>query len=167
MSRSSEKGRKGELAITSVLSIIGLHEKGIEVVRASTTNTPERGVDVALECPHNLSNKLDEIVEHGRSDIGLANSKIDVRVQVKNHAGPITKSVAQGFVDEIEKNQHFSEHWGVGGTRLTKGAQEVLAMANLSAPVKWYTGPDVVKIQSHYPPLPFTSIDGVRDEDDE
>jgi len=158
MSKNSEKGRKGELAVTSILSNIGVHEPRIEVIRANTTTTPENGVDIALKCPHNLSSKLDEIVSTGKSDIALANSQIDVRVQVKNYQRPISKAVAQGFVDDISKNQHFAEHLGVGGTRLTKGAQEVLAKASEVAPVKWYTAPDFVKIQAQYPAVPFTDI---------
>ncbi|MEA9786471.1 hypothetical protein VDF90_04240 [Xanthomonas campestris pv. raphani] len=165
MSKSSEKGRKGELAVTGILSNIGVYEPSIEVVRANTTATPESGVDIALKCPHNLSQKFDEIVSTGSSKIALANSQIDVRVQVKNYSGPINKAVAQSFVDDISKNQNFSEHWGVGGTRLTKGAQEVLEKANEVAPVKWYAAPDIEKIQAQYPAVPFTEINGIKKEE--
>lgn len=161
MSKNSEKGRKGELAVTGILSNIGVHEPSIEVVRANTTTTPENGVDIALKCPHNLSQKLDEIVSCGSSEIALANSQIDVRVQVKNYSGPINKAVAQSFVDDIQKNKNFAEHWGVGGTRLTKGAQEVLGKANEVAPVKWYTAPDMERIQAQYPTVPFTEINSI------
>ncbi|WP_323971771.1 hypothetical protein [Aeromonas hydrophila] len=161
MSKNSEKGRKGELAVTGILSNIGVHEPSIEVVRANTTTTPENGVDIALKCPHNLSQKLDEIVNCGSSEIALANSQIDVRVQVKNYSGPINKAVAQSFVDDIQKNKNFAEHWGVGGTRLTKGAQEVLGKANEVAPVKWYTAPDMERIQAQYPAVPFTEINSI------
>ncbi|MBK1694954.1 hypothetical protein CKO09_09405 [Chromatium weissei] len=164
MSKNSEKGRKGELLVTGVFCNIGVHEPSIEVVRSNTTTTPENGVDIALKCPHNLSAKLDEIVRIGKSAIALANSKIDVRVQVKNYSKPISKGVAQGFVDDISKNQNFAEHWGIGGTRLTKGAQAVLAKANEVAPVKWYTAPDFVKIQNQYPAIPFTEINADDDE---
>ena len=44
MSKNSEKGRKGELAVTAIFSNIGVHESGIEVIRANTTTTPENGV---------------------------------------------------------------------------------------------------------------------------
>lgn len=158
MSNNSEKGRKGELAVTAILSNIGVHEPGIEVIRANTTTTPESGVDIILKCPHNLSTKLDEIVSTGKSEIALANSQIDVRVQVKNYTKPINKAVAQDFVNDIPKNHNFSEHWGVGGTRLTKGAQEVLKEANKLAPVKWYTAPEVAKIQTQYQEILFTDI---------
>ncbi|MCG9115909.1 hypothetical protein LH428_08610 [Laribacter hongkongensis] len=158
MSKNSEKGRKGELAVTGILSNIGVHEPGIEVIRANTTTTPENGVDIALKCPHNFSKKLDEIVASGKSETALANSQINVRVQVKNYSKPISKAVAQGFVDDISRNQDFAEHWGVGGTRLTRGAQEVLAKANEVAPVKWYTASDFAKIQAQYPAIPFTDI---------
>lgn len=164
MSKNSEKGRKGELAVTGILSNIGVHEPSIEVVRANITTTPESGVDIALKCPHNLSQKLDQIVSNGISEIALANSQIDVRVQVKNFSGPINKAVAQSFVDDIQKNQNFSEHWGVGGTRLTKGAHEVLEKANEIAPVKWYTAPDIVKIQAQYPAIPFTEINSIDEK---
>lgn len=160
MSKNSEKGRRGELAVTGILSNIGVHEPSIEVIRANTTTAPENGVDIALKCPHNLSSKLDEIVSTGKSSIALANSQIDVRVQVKNYTKPIGKAIVQGFVDDIQKNQNFAEHWGVGGTRLTKGAREVIAEANKVAPVKWYTAPELVKIQTQYPAIPFTEING-------
>ncbi|WP_133243596.1 MULTISPECIES: hypothetical protein [unclassified Simplicispira] len=164
MSKHSEKGRKGELAVTGILSNIGVHEPSIEVVRANTTTTPESGVDIALKCPHNLSQKLDQIVSNGSSEIALANSQIDVRVQVKNYSGPINKAVAQSFVDDIQKNQNFSEHWGVGGTRLTKGAHEVLEKANEIAPAKWYTASDIEKIQAQYPAIPFTRINSIDEK---
>jgi hypothetical protein len=160
MSKNSEKGRKGELAVTAIFSNIGVHEPNIEVIRANTTTTPENGVDLALKCPHNLSIKLDEIVANGKSETALSNAQIDVRVQVKNYTKPINKATAQGFVDDIPKNQNYAEHWGVGGTRLTKGAQEVLVEANKIAPVKWYTAPELAKIQSQYPEIPFTNING-------
>lgn len=160
MSINSEKGRRGELAVTAILSNIGVHEPGIEVIRANTTTTPENGVDIAIKCPHNLSAKLDEIKSNGISNIALANSQIDVRVQVKNYTRPINKAIAQGFVDDIPKNRNFAEHWGVGGTRLTKGAQEVIEEANKIAPVKWYTAPEFAIIQAQYPALPFTEING-------
>ncbi|WP_422098869.1 hypothetical protein [Variovorax sp.] len=112
MSKNSEKGRKGELAVTGILSNIGVHEPSIEVIRSNTTTAPENGVDIALKCPHNLSQKLDEIVSGGSSEIALANSQIDVRVQVKNYSVPINKAVAQSFVDDIQKNNNFAEHWG-------------------------------------------------------
>ena len=166
MSKNSEKGRKGELAVTGILSNIGVHEPNIEVVRANTTTTPESGVDIALKCPHNLSQKLDEIVSSGSSETALANSQIDVRVQVKNYSGPINKAVAQSFVDDIQKNQNFAEHWGVGGTRLTKGAQEVVKKANEIAPVKWYTAPDIARIQTQYPAIPFTEINGTGNKNE-
>jgi len=158
MSKSSEKGRRGELAVTAILSNIGVHESGIEVVRSNTTTTPENGVDIAIKCPHNLSNKLDEIVQNGSSEIALSKAQIDVRVQVKNYSKPINKSTMQGFVDDISKNPEFAEHWGVGGTRLTKGAKEVLEKANKTAPAKWYIADEITKIQSQYPELPFTEI---------
>jgi hypothetical protein len=158
MSKNSEKGRKGELAVTAIFSNIGVHEANIEVIRANTTTTPENGVDLALKCPHNLSKKLDEIVADGKSETALSNAQIDVRVQVKNYTKPINKAAAQSFVDDISKNQNYAEHWGVGGTGLTKGAQEVLEEANKVAPVKWYTAPALAKIQSQYPEIPFTDI---------
>lgn len=160
MSKNSEKGRKGELAVTAILSNIGVHEPRIEVIRASTTTTPENGVDIALKCPHNLSKKLDDIVNTGESEIALANSQIDVRIQVKNYANPISKAIAQGFVDDIKINQNYAEHWIIGGARYTKGAKEVLEKANQQAPVKWYTAHDFAKIQTHYPEIPFTKING-------
>ena len=158
MSNNSEKGRKGELAVTAILSNIGVHEPRIEVIRANTTTTPENGVDIALKCPHNLSNKLDDIVSSGKSEIALANSQIDVRIQVKNYANPISKAIAQGFVDDISRNKNFAEHWIVGGTRYTKGAKEVISKANQEAPVKCYTAHDMAKIQANYPEIPFTKI---------
>lgn len=158
MSINSEKGRRGELAVTAIFSNIGVHEPGIEVIRANTTTTPENGVDIAIKCPHNLSVKLDEIKSNGISNIALAKSQIDVRVQVKNYTRPINKATAQGFVDDISKNRNFAEHWGAGGTRLTKGAQEVIEEANKIAPVKWYTAPELAIIQVQYPALPFTEI---------
>jgi hypothetical protein len=158
MSKNSDKGRKGELAATAVFSNIGVHEKNIEVVRANTTNTPENGVDLALTCPHNLSQKLDEIVKNDNSDMALSNAKIDVRVQIKNYTKPINKTVMQGFVDDNAKNINFAEHWGVGGTRLTKGAQDVLDKANETAVTKWYTALELTKIQSKYPEIPFSEI---------
>lgn len=158
MCNNSDKGRKGELAATAIFSTIGVHERNIEVIRANKTNTPEGGVDIELECPHNLSAKLDDIAANGRSDIALSNSTIPVRAQVKNYTGPINKSTMQGFVDDIDKNSEFAEHWGIGGTRLTKGAQEVLAGARSKAVVKWYTAQDVDKIQSQYPQIPFSKI---------
>ena len=163
MSKNSDKGRKGELAANAIFSNNGVHEPNIEVVRASTTNTPENGVDLALTCPHNLSNKLDDIVENGESNIALSKAKIDVRVQIKNYTRPINKTTMQGFMDDIEKNPEFDEHWGVGGTKLTKGAQELLADGKKKAPVKWYTSTEFEKIQAHYPAIPFTKLN----EDDE
>ncbi|HGS6409638.1 hypothetical protein PO655_10490 [Klebsiella variicola] len=158
MSNNSEKGRRGELAVTGVFSNIGVHEKNIEVIRTNTTTTPENGVDIALKVPHNLSTKLDQIVETGSSNIALSNTQIDVRVQVKNYDTPINKSVMQGFISDIAKNPEFAEHWGVGGTRLTKGAQQALHGAQAIAPVKWFTNTDFAKIQANYPEIPFTNI---------
>ncbi|SFN39890.1 hypothetical protein [Xenorhabdus japonica] len=158
MSKNSEKGRRGELAATAIFSNIGVHEKNIEVVRANTTTTPENGVDLALKVPHNLSTKLDEIVEIGGSNIALSSAQIDVRVQIKNYTKPINKSTMLGFVDDISKNLEFAEHWGIGGIRLTKGAQQVLENAKEIAPVKWYTATGFAKIQAHYPEIPFTDI---------
>jgi len=155
---SKEKGRKGEHAVTAILSNIAVHEANIEVIRANTTTTPEKGVDIALKCPHNLSKKLDEIIENGKSETALSNAQIDVRVQVKNYTKPINKTIAQGFVDDISKNENYAEHWGIGGTRLTKGAQDVIQEANKTAPVKWYTASDIAKIQSQYQEIPFTEI---------
>lgn len=163
MSKNSDKGRKGELAATAIFSNIGVHEKKIEVIRANKTNTPEGGVDLELECPHNLSTKLDDIAANGQSDIALSNSTIPVRAQVKNYTRPINKSTMQGFVDDIEQNPEFAEHWGVGGTRLTKGAQEVLSNTQKVSTVKWYTAQDVDRIQSQYPQIPFSQIN----DDDE
>lgn len=164
MSKNSEKGRKGELAVTAIFSNLGVHEPRVEVIRANTTTTPEGGVDVALKCPHNLSQKLDEIVEHGESKTSLSNAQINVRIQVKNYTKPINKAVAQSFVNEISKNPTYAEHWGVGGTRLTKGAKQVIDEAGKIAPVKWYTGPDITKIQDQYPEIPFTEINDDEDE---
>lgn len=158
MSKNSDKGRKGELAATAIFSNIGVHESNIEVVRPNTTNTPENGVDLILKCPHNLSKKFDEIVKSGSSETALSSAKIDVRVQVKNYTKPINKTTMQGFVDDIAKNPNFAEHWGVGGTRLTKGASEVLANANKTAPAKWYTALEFAMIQSQYPEIPFSKI---------
>ena len=71
----------------------------------------------------------------------------------------------QGFIDDIDQNSEFAEHWGFGGTRLTKGAQGVLAEARKKAVVKWYTASDVDKIQSQYPQIPFSQIN--NDDEDE
>lgn len=160
MSKNSEKGRKGELAATAIFSNIGVREKNIEVIRANTTTTPENGVDIDLKCPHNLSKKFDDIVESGSSDIALSNASIDVRVQVKNYTRPINKTIMQGFVNDIPKNPEFAEHWGVGGTRLTKGAKDVLEAANKIAPAKWYTAEEFTRIQNQYPEIPFSEING-------
>lgn len=162
MSKNSEKGRRGELAVNGILSNIGVYERGVEVIRANTTTTPESGVDIALKCPHNLSLKLDEIVNIGKSEIALANSQIDVRVQVKNYTKPINKATVQSFVNDIQRNPEYAEHWGIGGIRLTKGAKEVITEANKIAPTKWYTASDFTKIQNHYPPKPF---DAINDDD--
>ena len=158
MSNNSDKGRKGELAATAIFSNIGVHEKNIEVLRANTTNTPEKGVDLTIKCPHNLPQKFDEIVKNGASNIALSNTQIDIRIQVKNYTKPINKATMQGFVDDISKNPSHAEHWGIGGSRLTKGAQEVLDNAQQIAPTKWYTAPEFTKIQSQYPELPFSEI---------
>lgn len=48
--------------------------------------------------------KLDEIVNIGKSEVALANSQIDVRVQVKNYTKPINKATVQSFVNDIQKN---------------------------------------------------------------
>ncbi len=64
----------------------------------------------------------------------------------------------QGFIDDIEENPEFAEHWGGGGTRLTKGAKEVLHEARKVSTVKWYTAEDLDKIQSQYPQIPFSQI---------
>lgn len=165
MSKNSDKGRKGELAATAIFSNIGVHENKIEVIRANKTNTPEGGVDIELECPHNLSVKLDDIVENGQSDIALSGSTIPVRAQVKNYTRPINKSTMQGFIDDIDQNSEFAEHWGLGGTRLTKGAQDVLAEARKKAVVKWYIAPDVDKIQAQYPQISFSQINN-NDKDE-
>lgn len=162
MSKNSEKGRRGELAVTGILSNVGVYERGVEVIRANTTTTPESGVDIALQCPHNLSAKLDEIIEKGSSEMALGNSKIDVRVQVKNYTKLINKPTAQSFVDDIKRNPEYAEHWIVGGTGLTKGAKEVMTEANKIAPTKFYSASDFTKIQNHYPPKPF---DMINDED--
>lgn len=158
MSKNSEKGRKGEMAVTGILANIGVHEKNIEVLRTSTTTTPENGVDLALKVPHNFSAKLNEIVAKGSSEAALSSATVDIRVQVKNYTKPINKSIMQGFVDDIPKNSEFAEHWGIGGTRLTKGAQQVLDEAKKTAPVQWYTAGDFTKIQAHYPEIPFIDI---------
>lgn len=162
--KNSDKGRKGELAATAIFSNMGVHENKIEVIRANKTNTPEGGVDLELECPHNLSVKLDDIATNGMSDIALSKSTITVRAQVKNYTRPINKSTMQGFVDDIDKNPEFAEHWGLGGTRLTKGAQEVLNEANKKAPVKWYTAQDVDRIQAQYPQIQFSQINGTEEK---
>lgn len=158
MSKNTDKGRKGELAATAMFSNMGVHEKKIEVIRANKTNTPEGGVDIELECPHNLSTKLDDITTNGSSEIALSDSTISVRVQIKNYTKPINKTTMQGFVDDIDENPEFAEHWGGGGTRLTKGAKEVLHEARKVSTVKWYTAEDLDKIQSQYPQIPFSQI---------
>jgi len=158
MSENSEKGRRGELAANAIFSNIGVYEPRIEVIRANTTSTPENGVDIAVKCPHNFSAKMDEIIQNGSSSMALANTQIDVRVQVKNYSSPINKATMQGFVDDIPKNPTFGEHWGIGGKYLTKGAKDVLREANKTAPAKWYTAEDFEKVQSQYPALPFTTI---------
>jgi len=163
MSSNSEKGRKGELAVTSVFSTMGIYEPKIEVIRDSTSNTPDNGVDLALKVPHNLSSKLDQIAGSGTSDAALSNTSVNVRVQVKNYPDkPINKPTMQGFVNDINKNLNFDEHWGIGGTRLTKGAQEVLEEAKKIAPVKWYTIPEFSRIQAQYPEVPFSEINNAK-----
>jgi hypothetical protein len=165
MSKNSDKGRKGELAVTAIISNVGVHEPGVEVIRSSLTTTPENGVDLAIRCPHNLREKLDEIASNGDSKIALAkNSQIDVRIQVKNYDRPINKAVAQSFVDEIHTNPRFDEHWGMGGSRLTKGAREVLDKAQELAPVRWYTADEIDRIQDRYKPIPFTRINRPADD---
>jgi len=158
MSKNSEKGRKGELAVCAIFSNIGTHERNIEVIRDNKTCTPERGVDLVVFCPHNTSNKLDEIAEKGDSEIGLSNTEISVRVQVKNFSGAIGKATMEEFVEDSKKNPQFAEHWGVGGLRLTKGAKEVLENANKNVPTKWYTADSITKIQAQYPERPFVNL---------
>lgn len=165
MSKNSEKGRRGELAATGIFSNIGVREKKFEVLRTSETTVADDGVDIIVKCPHNTAEKFNEIVDKGSSDIALSSTQIGVRVQVKNYSKPITKAVAEGFVEDIEKNSDFDEHWLIGGTRLTKGAKEELDKSKNKAPIRYYSNEGFTKIQSQYPAIPFSEINDIDDDE--
>jgi len=158
MSENSEKGRRGEHAGMALASTIAIYEPRIEVKRTSTTNTPENGVDFEVICPHNLSTKLDQIAQTGKSDLVLSNSLIQARVQVKNHSGPITKAIMDGFIQQCATNPKYDEHWGMGGVRFTKGAKESLEAGQQRHSVKWWLTDDLAAIESKYPAVPFGRI---------
>lgn len=163
MSKNSEKGRRGELAVMGVFANVGLHEKNVEVLRDGKTTSPDGGVDISMIVPHNLSVKLDEIVSSGSSEIALSNANIDVRLQVKNYTRPISKATMDGFIEECATNEKYGEHWGAGGPNLSKGAQKSLDEGKKLYPVKWYTASDIAQIQANYPAIPFTEINDESD----
>ncbi|HHB51576.1 MAG TPA: hypothetical protein ENK75_00810 [Saprospiraceae bacterium] len=145
-------GKFGEAKMAQTLGKMAEVEDKVDFTKPSFTNAPDNGVDFELQCPHNYTEKLDEIIEDGNSEQKLSTINIKVRIDHKEYnTRKIGKAIAEKFVKDCNKNdEDYDEHWITGGKGLTKGAEKVLEEANKDYVVRHYAKEEINKIDNFY-----------------
>lgn len=142
-------GKIGEAKFAITVSKMAQVEDTIDFRKPSFTNAPDEGMDFQLKAPHNISEKLQDIIEGKEHVSKLSNTDIKIRVDHKEYEDrKIGKAIAEKFVDDIEKNPDNAEHWLTGGKGLTAGAKNVLQ--NADGVVRHYSIEDINKIDNYY-----------------
>lgn len=146
---SKNIGKIGEAKLASTLTKIAQIEDTVDFRKPSFTNAPDEGLDFQLKAPHNISEKLRDIIEDKEEISTLSSTDIKIRIDHKEYDDrKIGKAVATKFVSDIEKNPDNAEHWLTGGTGLTSGAKSELK--NAKAVVRHYSNDDINKIDNYY-----------------
>jgi len=145
------KGKVGEAKMAQTLGKMSEVEDKVDFTKPSFTNAPDNGVDFELQCPHNYTEKLDEIIENGNSEQKLSKKNIKIRIDHKEYKGKIGKATAEKFVKDCDKNnEDYDEHWLTGAKGLTKGAKKVLEEAKKDYVVRCYPEEEINKIDNFY-----------------
>lgn len=146
--KNDDKGKKGERDL--IKTIFKMEEAGedIDIKKPTYTTEPDGGLDVEMKCGHNIGELMDAIIQDKEKMPILSQTKIKVRVDAKNYKGTISKPIADKFVADCEKNPQAAEHWLVGGTRLAKGAKEVIEDSEHVC--RYYCQEDINKVDNYY-----------------
>ena len=148
---AKNKGKVGEAKMAQTFGKMAEVEDKVDFTKPSFTNAPDNGVDFELQCPHNYPEKLDEIIEDGKSKQKLSKTTIKVRIDHKEYKNKIDKATADKFVKDCDKNgEDYDEHWITGGKGLTKGAEKVLKEANKDYVCRHYSQEEINKINNFY-----------------
>jgi predicted nucleotidyltransferase component of viral defense system len=142
-------GKIGEAKFTSTISKIAQVEDTVDFRKPSFTNAPDGGMDFEIKAPHNISEKLKDIIDGKEQVSKLSDIDVKIRVDHKEYKDrKIGKAIAKKFVDDIEKNLDNAEHWLTGGKGLTAGAKSEIE--NAEGVVRHYSSEDIKKIDNYY-----------------
>ncbi len=145
------KGKVGEAKTAQTLAKMAEVEDKVDFTKPSFTNAPDNGIDFELQCPHNLPEKLNEIIKDGKSEQALSKRTVKIRIDNKAYKGKIGKATAEKFIKDCDKNDDdYDEHWLTGAEGLTKGAKKVFDEANKEHVCRHYSQKEVNKIDNFY-----------------
>lgn len=148
MRKMEDRGKKGEREVVQTVFKMQQLGEDIDIKKPTYTNEPDNGLDIELQCGHNIGEAWNAIICDANKIPVISDKKIKVRIDVKNYNGVISKPVAQKFVDDCKKNPQVAEHWLVGGERLTKGANDV--MDNSEHVCRYYNQEAMNKVDNYY-----------------
>ncbi|CAA6820088.1 MAG: Unknown protein [uncultured Sulfurovum sp.] len=143
-------GKVGEAKMAQTFGKMAEVEDKVDFKKPSFTNAPDNGVDFELQCPHNYTEKIDEIIKNGTSEQQLSTTTITIRIDHKEYKGKIGKATAEKFVKDCDKNEGYDEHWLTGAKGLTTGAEKVLKEANKDFICRHYTQEKINTIDNFY-----------------
>ena len=165
---SNNQGKKGEMVVAVLAASIAYHEDGIDYTRPSVTNSADMGADLYLRHPKGyLENTLLPMAdgsylrlpEDGPKDTESRDSGAETqksRIDVKKTDEKLGKGTVEKFVADIHKHPDCKGHILVGGSGLTKPAEQILARAKddfqKDGKILAYISEDGLRrVAAHYP----------------
>lgn len=129
---AANNGKAKEMDAVIVVANMAKKHPAVDLLRYTTTNTADNGMDIEMVTTQKHINELLQIAEGKRTDFSNPNDdtsqKIGVRIDAKHRTGKITKSEMEKFIDDISKHPRKEGHL-LYGSELTKGASDVLLNA--------------------------------------
>src|SRR5689334_3152329 len=105
---SKNKGKDGEMRVVKLLADIAISDDVGDILRFTTTNTPDRGTDLVLESSGQTFLDIAAVVSpEQKAAIAAAISpqeKISSRIDVKTTNEKITSDVVDDFADNVKRN---------------------------------------------------------------
>jgi len=162
MGENNNKGKSGEMILLNIISSACSLRDKLEVTRPSKTNSADLGLDMTLSGPKKevevfIQNAIPERIQPKHIENIDQNKIVKARIDSKNFENRVTKSEMKKFVSETAIHTDSTYHLIMGGTGLTKGAEEIIKNANTllekqGMEVIHITHDGIINLSDSYPP---------------
>jgi len=167
---SENSGKDGEMRFGIVIAGASIRENGLDYTRHTVTNQPDLGLDYSLQgnaetlasfCEVGVGKALPSV----RRTLGDPQKRIEARVDVKTTESKLTGVTVDKFVSDVKKHPNTELHILVGGSGLTKSAEQKFeshrdALSEAGKAIVYVANEGAARLANEYKPEIFGALGG-------